>query len=494
MVPSKADSYDRGQALLRLSEIDPAYPAPRISSFLSDERNDELLGYVQAEAFTHVFAGDKRSSPQDFFQELDRALCKAPSFHLWADIPLCRYRCHFCQFPILVTSSRPEQADVTARRWVDANIAEAQAWTEAVPALRTTPVGEFCLFGGTPSVLPAEEIERLMAFYRETFVIDERTSLRAEGSPDSLTDDVLETMRALGFTALTYGLQSLDDRLLAVANRRHTGEQALQVRATAGRMGFTRVDGDLVWGLPGQTVAGFLSDVDQMIEAEFSTVVAIKLHLRSFHDVDSAIGHVAAAAWEDPQVRERLAQRGYRWPSLGEQLQMREAAVDRLAAAGYYEHPTTYFVRRDMGPQVWRSLNLDQDKQVPQVGIGLGAYSWCEQAEANVTAAPAEYLNRVEKGEIPLENVTSVSPDHCETRAVQMALSTCRPLLEEVHRSRFPGSSLLSGRWGTVFGSLADRGLARLDHRAGSVTLTEAGTTLVEAIVNTQLGGDTRCA
>ncbi|MFH8295437.1 radical SAM protein [Streptomyces sp. NPDC018059] len=485
---SAIELYDRGQALRNLSEIDPAWPQPRIASFLSDERNDKLLGYVQAEAFTHVFAGDTRSDPQYFFGELERELRKAPSFHLWAEIPLCRYRCNFCQFPILVTSSKPETAATTARRWVDANIAEAQAWVQAVPALRTTPVGEFCLFGGTPSVLPAEEIERLTAFYQETFVFNDSTSLRAEGSPDSLTLDVLKTMRGLGFTSLTYGIQSLDDRLLEVANRRHTGAQALQARAEAELAGFNRVDADLVWGLPGQTVDSFLSDIDRMVEAGFSTVVAVKLHLRSFHEVESAIGHESAAVWESPKVREQLAQRGYRWPSLGEQMQMREAAVERLTAAGYYEHPTTYFVRQDMGPQVWRSLNLDQDKQVPQIGIGLGAYSWCEQAEANMERAPGKYLERVGRGEIPLENVTSVSPEHRETRAVQMALSTCRPLSEEVHQSRFPGSSLLSGRWGTVFSSLADRGLVQVDRAAGSVTLTEAGATLVEAIINTELG------
>ncbi|GAB2610760.1 radical SAM protein [Streptomyces capparidis] len=489
MATSTAHSYDRGTALRSLADIDPEHPRPRISSLLSEERNDELLGYVQAEAFTHVFTGDAKSDPRRFFHDLDRELRRAPSFHLWADIPLCRYRCHFCQFPVLVTSSRSEVADATARRWVDANIAEARLWVEAVPALRTTPVGEFCLFGGTPSVLPPEEITRLVDFYRETFAFDGRTSLRAEGSPDSLTGEVLRTLRAAGFTSLTYGIQSLDDRLLAVANRRHTGEQALEVRAAAGRMGFTRVDGDLVWGLPGQTVAGFLDDVDRMVEAGFDTVVAIKLHLRSFHDVDSAIGHVSAAPWEDPRVREQLAARGYRWPSLGRQFQMREGAVARLTAASYYEHPTTYFPRREVGPELWRSLNLDQDKQVPQVGIGLGAYTWCGHAEANAVAAPAEYLDRVGRGEIPLENVTSVSPDHREVRAVQMALSTCRPLLEEVHRSRFPGGSLLSGRWGAVFGSLADRGLVRVDRRAGSVVLTEAGATLVEAIINTQIAG-----
>ncbi|MET7361191.1 radical SAM protein [Streptomyces sp. NPDC005562] len=488
MGTSTATLYDRRKALSSLSEIDPAYPVPRVSSLLSEERNNELLGYLQAEAFTHVFTGDVESDPQQFFRVLDRELREAPSFHLWVDIPLCRYRCHFCQFPTLVTSSRPEVADATARRWVDANIKEARSWVEAVPALRTTPVGEFCLFGGTPSILPPHEIERLVNFYRETFAFDERTSMRAEGSPDSLTEEILGTLRDARFTALSYGIQSLDDRLLEVANRRHTGDQALQVRAAAERLGFTRVDGDLVWGLPGQTVTGFLDDIDRLIEARFSTIVAIKLHLQSFHDVEAAIGHVSPAPWEDPRVREQLAQRGFLWPSLGQQLQMREAAVDRLAAAGYYEHPTTYFPQRDVGPELWRSLNLDQDKQVPQVGIGLGAYSWCGDAEANAVAAPAKYLGLVEKGEIPLENVTTVSAEHREVRAVQMALSTCQPLLEEVHRSRFPGSSLLSGRWGAMFDSLADRGLVRIDRGDSSITLTEAGATLVEAIINTQLG------
>ncbi|MDI6409704.1 radical SAM protein [Streptomyces albus] len=485
---SMAHPYSRKNALDSLSDIDPGHPVPEVAALLTDERNDELLGYLQAEAFTHVFTGDVDSTPSDFFAGLERELRKAPAYHLWVDIPLCRYRCHFCQFPTLVTSSRSETADATARRWVDANIKEARAWVEAVPALRTTPVGEFCLFGGTPSVLPPGEIERLVGFYRETFAIDEQTSMRAEGSPDSLSEEILQALRASGFTALAYGIQSLDDRLLAIANRRHTGEQALQVREAAERSGFDRVDGDLVWGLPGQTVAGFLDDVDRMIAAEFSTIVAIKLHLRSFHEVESAIGHVSPAPWEDPRVREQLERRGYPWPSLGRQLQMREGAVERLAAAGYYEHPTTYFPRREVGPELWRSLNLDQDQQVPQVGIGLGTYSWCGDAEANVVAAPAHYLKAVEQGEIPFENVTAVSAEHREVRAVQMALSTCQPLREDIHRSRFPGSSLLSGRWGEKFDSLAGRGLMRVDREAGSIALTEEGATLVEAVINTQLG------
>lgn len=113
-----------------------------------------------------------------------------------------------------------------------------------------------------------------------------------------------------------------------------------------------------------------------MIELEFSTVVMTKLHLRSFGSVDTAIGHVSAAPWESVEVRDRIADAGRPWPSLGRQYQMRAGAVQMLNAAGYAEHPTTYFPLEEVGAPIWRSLNLDQDKQVPNLGIGLGGYTW----------------------------------------------------------------------------------------------------------------------
>lgn len=153
----------------------------------------------------------------------------------------------------------------------------------------------------------------------------------------------LAALYRLGFTTLTFGIQSFDDELLQLANRGHTGNQAEHAIKVARQTGYERVDGDLIWGLPGQRVDDFLADVSRMLELAFSTIVIIKLHLRPFGEVDSAIGHIRPTPWEDPAVRAKIAARGYRWPSLGEQFQMREAAVDLLRASGYYEHPTTYF-------------------------------------------------------------------------------------------------------------------------------------------------------
>jgi oxygen-independent coproporphyrinogen-3 oxidase len=449
--------------------------------------NGHLLGYAAEEAFTHVFPGDRAlDGPGDFYAHLDQELRATPAYHLWTYLPLCQYRCHFCQFPLLVINRHQDTARATAARWVDAIIAEAKLWLAAVPALRDQPIGEFCLFGGTPTVFPLEELERLVDFYRSNFGFTADTSMRAEGSPDTLNEPVLAGLRGMGFDKLTYGIQSFDDDLLSLANRRHTGQQAVDAARAAWQAGFARVDADLVWGLPGQDVDGFAADVQTMLDERFSTVVMSKLHLRSFSEVESAIGHVSPAVWENPGVRDRIAAKGYRWPSLGRQYQMRARGVELLNAAGYHEHPTTYFPHDDAGPQIWRSLNLDQARQAPEVGIGLGGYSWSSRAEANIATDPQTYLKAVHAGELPFETMTAVSDEARQARTVRMALSTCQPLSDDVHRERF-GESLFTPRRLSVFESLQRRGLATIDHHARTVGLTPVGATLVEAIINTEI-------
>jgi oxygen-independent coproporphyrinogen-3 oxidase len=486
--PATAAYYSRENALASLRLVDPHYPQSPVWQILADPDNSHLLQYIYAEAFTHVFPGQRIDYPRkQFFSDLNAEVASAPSFHLWTVLPLCRYRCDFCQFPILVLGRQEEQTVLAAQRWVDANIAEAKLWLAAVPALKRVPIGEFCLFGGTPTAIPLAELMRLVHFYQDNFCFTDQTSLRAEGSPDSLNEENLSALFHMGFRTLTYGIQSFDDRLLKVANRRHTGTEAAQAITQARRLGFARVDGDVIWGLPGQEVKDFIADVQRMLALDFSTIVIIKLHLRPFAEVDTAIGHEAPAAWQYPAVRERLAREGYRWPSLGEQYQMREMAVTLLEQAGYYEHPTTYFPKRSLGPERWRALNLDQDKQYPQIGIGLGGYTWSSCSEAHAVTAPREYLQRVHAGEIPLSAVTGIGEAEREIRSVRMSLSTCQPLSEQWHRRQFPASSLFEGRWAETFAHLARRGLAVVDRQRGEVGLTREGKTLVEAIINTEI-------
>lgn len=474
--------YARDAALRSVSAIDAGQPEPATSLALLRPENAKLLEYVFAESFTHVFPGKFETSVPSFLQDFERHISKAERIHLWTYVPLCRYRCHFCQFPILVLSSRPDAAASTAARWVDAAIREAELWLATVPSLSDVVVDEFCLYGGTPSAIPLRELTRLTDFYRSRFNLG-RAKMRVEGAPDTLDLRVLRHLRNLGYDALTYGVQTFDDDLLKMANRRHTGDEARSAIADAREVGFERVDGDVVYGLPGQTVDGFASDIDEMIRLEFDSIVAIKLHLQSFHEVDHAIGNIRPAGWASIDAREKLASSGYGWPTLGQQYQMRELAVQLLERSGRQEHPTTYFQSESIGPQRWRALNLDQDLQVPELGIGLGAYAWTSAVEAHTLAHPKLYNEAIARGELPLETCYGMTERDQEARAVRMALSTCQPLRGDVHEARF-GKPLRGESIGDVLDGLVDRDLARWD--GGDISLTAVGKTLVEAIMNVE--------
>ncbi|WP_370637852.1 hypothetical protein [Pseudochrobactrum sp. XF203] len=90
------------KALASLNILDPHYPRPAVADILMKQENRDLLEYVYRDPFgAHVFPGDiDNYSATDFFADLNHALKQNDPIHLWAYIPTCRYRCHFCQFPM----------------------------------------------------------------------------------------------------------------------------------------------------------------------------------------------------------------------------------------------------------------------------------------------------------------------------------------------------------------------------------------------------------
>jgi oxygen-independent coproporphyrinogen-3 oxidase len=168
---------------------------------------------------------------------------------------------------------------------------------------------------------------------------------------------------------------------------------------------------------------------------------------------------------------------------LDEQYEMRAVLTEGLRAAGYVEHPTMYFAAGGIGPEKWKSIMVDQDRQDAEVAIGLGGSSSCRRSEAITDVNWQTYAAAVEAGRVPLGSAAAFSPEGQETRAVKMALTSLQPLRDSLHRNRF-GRSLFDEPWASRFQSLADRGLAVLSPDA--VTLTPVGETLVEAIINTE--------
>ncbi|MFD8494327.1 radical SAM protein [Amycolatopsis sp. NPDC059657] len=473
---------DYVEALTSLRETDTGYPVPEVSQSLTAPVNRHLLDYVTEDPFgAHVFPGNETYSTEDFLDDLGKQLADTAPIHLWSYIPTCAYRCRFCQYPVVLVKGAV--ADDKATQWVDWNIREAELWLKRVPNLRDAPVGEFNVFGGTPSLLPADAIRRLLDFYRENFGFTEDTTIRFEGDPSTFTPEKLELLRSLGCTKLSSGVQSFDDEVLRQCGREHSSQMCVDFLRNAKAFGFDWYSIDLMYGLLDQTVDSVRRDLDIVLEHEPPAVVCTKLHLKSYTDTRTGVAGVQPAAWQLPDYRDKLVGQGHRWPPLGEQYQMRALLTDGLQAAGYREYPTMYFAR-GAEPEKWKAIMVDQDKQEAEVAIGLGGSSSCRESEAITDVHWQRYSHAVDEGRIPLGSATRFSPEAQESRAIKMALTTLAPVRDSLHRARF-GRSLFDEPWLSRFRSLAERGLLVLE--PDQISLTTNGKTLVEAIINTEL-------
>jgi len=472
----------RNAALNSLNDIDPKYPVPRVFDFLSDPGNSAFLEYVHKDPFgCHVFPGDIAGHPLGtFFEDMDRDIRQAKQIHLWSYIPTCRYRCHFSQYPTIILNPQAASSQAVFRDLVDYNIKEAGLWLERVPSLGRAEVGEFNIFGGTPSLLPEPELRRLMAFYRSRFDFSEAT-LRFEGEPGTLTREYLGLLKELGFTKISFGAQSFDDRIISACGRMHSADDCIETIHNARALGFDWVSVDLIYGMLGQGVDDVRYDMEKTLELGLSHVVCTKLHMEEFMKTRTGVSGERESLW---QKKGLISINNMSFPGLGKQYQMREL-VEQYLSEGYLEHPTMYFHQNQQPAEKWKGLITDLDKQYPEVAIGLGGSSKCTRAEAINITGYQRYKAALDDNRLPIEESRGFSPLQREVNAFKMALSTLIPVDDRVFQERFEGRSFFDNPViRPALARLVDKALVSVDDEV--VTLTPNGVTLVEAVINTQ--------
>lgn len=471
-----------GEALGSLNDIDPNYPTPRVHDFLSRPDNSAFLEYVFNDPFgCHVFPGDIPDYPlSSFFADMDRDIKQAKQIHLWAYIPTCRYRCHFCQYPTVILNPKAASSQQVFRDLVDYNIKEATMWLQKVPGLAQAEVGEFNIFGGTPSLLPEQELRRLMAFYRSHFNFSDAT-LRFEGEPGTLNKPYLSLLKELGFSKISFGTQSFNDRIISACGRMHSADECVETIHHAREIGLDWVSVDLIYGMLGQSVDDVKYDMEKSLELELSHVVISKLHMEEFMKTRTGVSGEKESHW---QRKGLISINDMTFPGLGKQYQMREL-VEQHLSPGYREHPTMYFHQNHRQPEKWKGLITDLDKQYPEVAIGLGGSSKCTGSEAINITGYNKYKQALDEGRLPIDESRGFSPLQREVNAFKMALSTLIPVNDQVFKQRFEGRSFYDNPIiSRTLKTLVDKALIRVD--GDLVSLTPNGVTLVEAVINTQ--------
>src|SRR3954471_5155848 len=185
---------------------------------------------------------------------------------LYVHIPFCFHKCHYCDF-----YSITRQTEDRMSRFVDLILDEATLWT-ANPA-RPLPRPRTVFFGGgTPSLLPVPHMRRLILGLREQFEFDRLEEWTIECNPATVSAEYLAMLRELGVDRLSFGAQSFDRAELQTLERHHDPDDVPRSIELARAAGFDRLNLDLIYAVPGQTLDSWAHSLDATLSLGTSHV------------------------------------------------------------------------------------------------------------------------------------------------------------------------------------------------------------------------------
>ena len=319
-------------------------------------------------------------------------LAALPPLALYVHLPWCLKKCPYCDF----NSHEAKAGALPEARYLDALVADLDA---ALPQVWGRRVVSVFIGGGTPSLFSPASIDRLLADIRARLPLEPGCEITLEANPGTFERERFRAYRAAGVTRLSVGVQSFDDALLERIGRVHDGAQARAALAEA-REAFETFNLDLMYALPGQSLAQLNADLD--IALSFAPP-----HLSIYHltvEPNTAFANAPPVLPDDDAASDML-----------------DLIASRMQAAGLARYEVSAFARP--GHRCLHNLNYWQFGDY--LGIGAGAHGKLSFSDRIVRQVrwrePAMYMDKALAG-CALSNEQAVLPDQLPVEYMLNAL------------------------------------------------------------------------
>ena len=331
---------------------------------------------------------------------------------LYVHIPFCHTRCHYCDFNTYAGMLPLREPYVRA---LLTEIGMASALTK-LPGGKPRRSRTIFFGGGTPSLLSVSQVSRILDACYNNFAVDEDAEITLEANPGTLSREQLVGLRAAGVNRLSMGAQSFDAELLKTLGRIHSPKDITQAVRDAQAAGFTSINVDFMFGLPGQTMRHWRETIER----------ALDLHI------------------EHLSLYSLIIEEGtpfYTWTHEGritpgdEDLcaDMYEYADERLHAAGY----VNYEISNWSLPGFQSRHNLTYWHNLPYIGMGAGAYSSFGGRRFSNVREPAEYIRMLKAQQWPEVESETVDKAQAMSETAFLALRTAQGLHLPTFEQRF---------------------------------------------------------
>lgn len=390
---------------------------------------------------------------------------REPASGIYVHIPFCVRKCCYCDF-----NSYPVETGL-ARRYVRALLADiaraADRFTCAGRAGRVGRVhGAGCadftastlyVGGGTPTVIPSGDLARIVSACREAFGLGGDAEVTVECNPGTVDYSGLRELREAGVNRLSIGAQAFDDGLLCNLGRIHSAHDTMEAVNDARRAGFTNINLDLMFGLPGQTARHWQETLEQAVSLEPQHFSIYPLEVE-----DGTPLHYAVSEGETAL------------PSEDEVVEMWDMAIETLEGSGFRRYEISNYSR----PGYESKHNLIYWMNGEYLGLGAGACSHIGGRRYYNTRLPLDFCEAVEAWRSPVaEEVPPpgaapsvlVTTEMAETIIMGLRLAEGLSLEEFQRRFRRPLTDVFPG----TIQRLEALGLVSV--LEGSVRLTRKG-------------------
>lgn len=186
---------------------------------------------------------------------------------IYVHIPFCTKLCYYCDFYFSLSLNNADEV-------IECIANELIARKEYLSNL---PISTLYFGGGTPTVLPVAQLEKIIQTIKNNFPTLNLEEITVEANPDDLTPEYCHALIAAGFNRISIGIQSFNNTDLVLMNRRHTAEEAKNSVRNAQSAGFKNITIDLIYGLPNQTLAAWQKNIEQAVELNIQHISAYHL-------------------------------------------------------------------------------------------------------------------------------------------------------------------------------------------------------------------------
>lgn len=325
----------------------------------------------------------------------------SPCRSLYVHVPFCRRLCGYCDFYSQVLD--PD----TVGPLVDAVRSELTGATRG----GGLTVDTIFVGGGTPTVLPADQLARLLAALRACAAGPD-VEFTVEANPATVTAEMADVLASAGVNRVSVGAQSFNPAELDVLDRTHRPEQVGETLATCRRAGIRRLSLDLIFGIPGQTLACWRESLQAALGLEPEHMSCYGLTYEP-----------------GTPLRERLDAGSVQRVDPDLEADMYETTIDVLAAAGLAQYEISNFAR----PGAECRHNLRYWHNEPYLGLGPAAAGFLNEVRYKNVADTAAYVAAIRAGRSPRAEEERLPP---ERRVRETAMLELR-LTSGIDRRRF---------------------------------------------------------